>query len=607
LLFIFSSADLEMQYADKEAMACFGLDAHAGFRLFDIHSDLCVPGFVKELDELRRGNIARIDRILHLSHALRGEIVGRFAFSVVNLGGHEFVEVVCENFCSTFETTDQFVSDLLQSTQKSLLISEKTLATIVDLAVDGIVIINERGIIQGFNRAAENIFGFSRSEALGQNVAILMPEPHCSKHDAYIQRYIATGIPHIIGHCREIEARRKDGRVFPIELSVGEVKVETGSLFTGFVRDLSESRKLISERNSFFQMSLDLFCIIGFDGVFKRVNPQWQDVMGYAPDELHGQTLESLIHPDDLAERSNIATEIIGGRNVFGRVLRLRQKNGDWRWMLWNSSIDRDNQAIYGVSRDITEQKKILEELQQAKAEAERSSRAKSFFIAKMSHEFRTPLNSIIGFSRHLQRNVENRFSEREMLYLDRITRNGETMLRLINDILDFSRSENRQIGIESTKVNLGELLAEIIDLMQVIIEEKHINVELVISQNCLEISTDPVKLRQIIQNLLDNAVKFSEGKPVMVELLAGPDSRPSRINIKDSGPGIEAEDLGHIFEAFQQADNRFARKYGGAGLGLAIARSFADLLGLKIEVSSVPGQGSCFSVIFPPTTGGES
>ncbi len=594
-----------MQYADKEAMACFALEAGSSFCLFDIHEDLQISGFAKELDELRRGNITRIDRILQLSHAARGKVLGRFTFSCVSLGGQSFVEVVCENFCSAAEDKEPCVADLLRSTQKSLLISETTLATVVDLAVDGIVIINGRGIIQGFNRAAENLFGFSRSEALGQNVSMLMPEPHRSRHNGYIQRYLSTGIPHILGTRLEIEAQRKDGRNFPIELAVGEVKLETGHLFTAFIRDISESRKLISERNSFFQMSLDLFCILGFDGVFKRVNPQWQDVMGYAPDELHGKAFADIIHPDDLAANHSILPEIVGGRNVFGRVMRLRQKDGAWRWMLWNSSVDRENQAIYGVSRDITEQKQILEELQQAKAEAERSSRAKSFFIAKMSHELRTPLNSIIGFSRHLQKNLENRFSEREMLYLDRITRNGETLLKLINDILDFSRSENHQIGIESTEINLAELLAEIIDLMQVLIEEKRANVELSIAPGCLPIKSDPVKLRQIIQNLLDNAVKFSEGKPVVVELLTGADLRPSRINIKDFGPGIEPADLDLIFEAFQQADNRFARKYGGAGLGLAIARSFADLLSLKIEVISTPGTGSCFSIIFPPTTGG--
>ncbi len=600
LLFIFSAIDFEMQYADKEAIAHFRLGEGTSFRLFDIHPDLKIQGFVNEIAELCHGRLDRIERILRFDSPCRQLLSGRFVFSPVKLGGHDFIEVVCE--CSMAKNRDNEVevSDMLVAAQKNLLVSERTMATIVDLAVDGVVIINDQGNIQAFNRAAERMFGYRCSEVLGRNVSLLTPEPHRSRHDSYIKRFLTTRIPHIIGIGREVDAQRKDGGLFPIDLAVGEVRLETGSLFTGFIRDLSESRKLISERNSFFQMSLDLFCILGFDGLFRRVNPQWHDVMGYAPEDLQGRPLGDLIHPDDVGPDSHILQEILGERNVFGRVMRLRQKNGGWRWILWNSSVDRANRAIYGVSRDITEQKTMLEELQQAKAEAEKSSMAKGIFIAKMSHEFRTPLNSIIGFSRHLQKNTDNRFSDRDMLYLDRILRNGETLLKLIISILDFSRSESHQLEVEKREVNLRELLAEIIDLMQVLIEEKQVDILLSVPENCLNISTDTVKLRQILQNLIDNAIKFSAEKPVKIEVKVDEQNRPRQIDIVDAGPGIEVDKLDLIFEAFQQADNRVARKYGGAGLGLAIARSFAELLGMKIVVKSEPGHGSCFSVILP-------
>jgi len=600
LLFIFSALDFEMQYADKEAIAHFRLGEGASFRLFDIHPDLQIQGFVNEISELSHGRLDRIERILSFDAREHQLLSGRFVFSLVKLGGHDFIEVLCE--CSKAKNLESEieVSDMLVAAQKNLLISERTMATIVDLAVDGVVIINDQGIIQAFNRAAEKMFGYRCSEVLGRNVSMLAPEPHRSKHDGYLKRFLTTRIPHIIGIGREVDAQRKDGELFPIDLAVGEVRLETGSLFTGFIRDLSESRKLISERNSFFQMSLDLFCILGFDGLFRRVNPQWHDVMGYAPEELQGQALGDLIHPDDIGPDGQILREILGERNVFGRVMRLRQKNGDWRWMLWNSSVDNANRAIYGVSRDITEQKSMLEELQQAKAEAEKSSMAKGIFIAKMSHEFRTPLNSIIGFSRHLQKNTDNRFSERDMLYLDRILRNGEALLKLIVDILDFSRSESHLLRVESREVCLRELLDEIIDLMQVLIEEKCIDILLSVPENCQTIFTDAVKLRQILQNLIDNAIKFSAGKPVKIEVKVDEQNRPEQIDVVDTGPGIESDKIDLIFEAFQQADNRIARKYGGAGLGLAIARSFAELLGMKIAVKSEPGHGSCFSVILP-------
>lgn len=598
MLFIFSVQDFEMQYADKEAIAHFRLGEGTSFKLFDIHPDLQIPGFVNEISELSRGRLDRIERILSFDARDHQMFSGRLIFSLVKLGGHDFIEVVCECSRAKNPETSLEVSDMLVAAQKNLLISERTMATIVDLAVDGVVIIDDQGIIQAFNRAAERMFGYRCSEVLGRNVSLLAPEPHRSKHDSYIKRFLTTRIPHIIGIGREVDAQKKDGELFPIDLAVGEVRLETGSLFTGFIRDLSESRKLISERNSFFQMSLDLFCILGFDGLFRRVNPQWHDVMGYAPEDLQGKPLGDLIHPDDIGSDGQILREILGERNVFGRVMRLRQQNGDWRWLLWNSSVDRANRAIYGVSRDITEQKSMLEELQKAKAEAEKSSMAKGIFIAKMSHEFRTPLNSIIGFSRHLQKNTDNRFSERDMLYLDRILRNGETLLKMIVSILDFSRSESHQLRVESREVNLRELLEEIIDLMQVLIEERHVDIVLSVPEGCRTIFTDVVKLRQILQNLIDNAIKFSDNKPVKIEVVVDEQNQPGQIDVVDAGPGIEADKVDLIFEAFQQADNRIARKYGGAGLGLAIARSFAELLGMKIIVKSEPGRGSCFSVI---------
>lgn len=477
-----------------------------------------------------------------------------------------------------------------------LLVSEKTLATIIELAVDGIVIINQSGIVQGFNRAAEKMFGYNACEVLNENVSMLTPEPHRSQHDEYMRRYLNTRIPHIIGIGRQVDAQRRDGSIFPIDLAVGEVRLESGSLFTGFIRDLSESRKLESERNSFFQMSLDLFCILDFDGKFKRVNPQWQDIMGYTDDELAGIDFASLIHPDDLGESGQLLTDILGVRNVVGRVMRLRKKNGEYLWMLWNSSVDRANQAIYGVSRDITRQRQILEELQHAKQDAERSSQAKSIFIAKMNHELRTPLNSIIGFSRHLQRNAEQ-FTPREILFLERISRNGESLLQLINTILDYSRSESGFIEVNEASVNAADLLAEVVDLMQVLIEEKGIDFELRLPAVCCEISSDLIKLRQIMQNLIDNAVKFSNHSKVLVELIVDDNNVPVKIIVADSGPGIAKDQLKIIFAAFQQGDNSLARRYGGAGLGLAIARSFAELLGLRITVKSRLGQGSTFTL----------
>jgi PAS domain S-box-containing protein len=583
LLFVFRLDKLSLHFTDAD-MSNAEISS-SGVMLADIFPQLSYESLIRQINA---PDFSGFTRKMPM-HWQGKKQCGVFSVARKLIDGLDSIEI-------SGEWLDEHGQNTHAVTESSLLVSERTLATIIELAVDGIVIIDQQGIVQGFNQAAEKMFDYNACEVLGCNVSMLAPEPHRRRHDEYMQRYLNTRIPHIIGIGRQVEAQRRDGSLFPVDLAVGEVRLESGSLFTGFIRDLSESRKLESERNSFFLMSLDLFCILGFDGRFRRVNPQWQDVMGYAPGELEGSELAALIHPDDIGASGQLLTDILGVRNIVGRVMRLRKKNGDYLWMLWNSSVDRANQAVYGVSRDITEQRRILEELQGAKLEAERSSAAKSVFIAKMNHELRTPLNSIIGFSRHLQRHAEQ-FTPKEMLFLERISRNGESLLQLINTILDYSRSESGFAEIHPEKVNLADLIAEVIDLMQVLIEEKGIEIELRIPPVCCEISTDQVKLRQIIQNLIDNAVKFSERSRVIIEVTVDRDNFPEKVAVTDSGPGIAHDQLDVIFEAFQQGDNSLARRYGGAGLGLAIAKSFADLLDIAISVDSKVGLGSTFTL----------
>ncbi len=484
--------------------------------------------------------------------------------------------------------------------QNRLSISEKTMSAIFDNAVDGIVIIDDKGKILSFNKAAEKIFKFSIEEAVGQDVTLLMPEPHKTRHQSYIDRYLKTGIAHIVGIGRKVQALRASGDLFPIDLAVAEVKLEGGRIFTGFIRDLTEQTRLESERNSFFQMSLDLFCIITPQGTIRNANPRWFDLLGYTPEEIAGMQLEDFIHPEDLLEAPKMIADIVTSPQIVGRTFRFRASNREFRWILWNSAFDRVNRVIYGVARDITEQKRMLEELEKSRLEAERNSDAKGMFIARMSHELRTPLNSIIGFSGILQKNLSGAFSEKDLLYIDRIRRNGNTLLKLINSILEFSRTDSGFQEINLEEVNLIDLIKEIVDLMQVSIEERNVSVVQKLPQQVAMLKTDQVKLRQIIQNLVDNAVKFSPDGEVRISLdVDSQDLKPICLAIRDSGPGIAPEHLDLIFEAFQQCDNSVTRRFGGAGLGLAIASSFAQILGFGIVVESEPGKGSCFKIHF--------
>jgi two-component system CheB/CheR fusion protein len=601
LLLIYDLEELVLIYADEEAAAAFDLERSAKIsvelieRIEDSNGKFnCAvdEAGVSVLDSRvgKRRVVCSIEQKgPRAAVRIDGGIFAEDSFLAVNRGS--LLENVYDSALSL---------NTVNLPENRLQISEKTMSAIFDNAVDGIVIINDKGKILNFNKAAEKIFKFSIEEAVGKDVTILMPEPHKTRHQSYIERYLNTGIPHIVGIGRKVQALKATGEIFPIDLAVAEVKLEGGRIFTGFIRDLTEQIRLESERNSFFQMSLDLFCILTPRGTIRNANPRWFDLLGYTPEEIAGMELEDFIHTDDLLESPNLIKDIVSSHQIVGRTFRFRASNREFRWILWNSAFDRVNQVIYGVARDITEQKKMLEELEKSRLEAERNSDARGMFIARMSHELRTPLNSIIGFSGILQKNLAGSFSDKDLLYLDRIRRNGNTLLKLINSILEFSRTDSGFQEINLEEINLVDLIKEIIDLMQVSIEERNVSVIQKLPQQVATIKTDQVKLRQIIQNLIDNAVKFSPDGEVQIVLdIDSEDSRPRCLEIRDSGPGIAPEHLELIFEAFQQCDNSVTRRFGGAGLGLAIASSFAHILGFAIEVESEPGKGSCFKVNF--------
>ncbi len=601
MIILFSSADCKTFYYDADFLRF--VNAHkvsCPKDLFALHSACESDEFKKDLNLLTNGGLPDFKRKLLFQTNDGEEIELVFIFSLKCLEKETLI-VGEAQYCNSTKDDEHFYK---------LQLSEMKMATIIDSAVDAIITIDETGAIQAFNRAAEKMFAYSVKEVMGRNISLLMPEPFRSEHSDYIARYLRTGIPHIIGIGREVVAQRKCGEIFPIDLAVGEVKSEEGCLFTGFVRDLTERKKLERERDSFFQMSMDLFCIIGFDGYLKKVNAQWEELLGYSFKELKEIEISKLFHPDDVFPDRPVFKGMLGGSSVVGKPVRMLCKNGDYRWLVWNGTVDINNQVIYGVARDVTEQKKMVQEIKDAKISAERSSEAKGLFIAKMSHELRTPLNSIIGFSNVLLKSTRKRLLPKEMVYLERIKQNGQSLFRLISSILDFSKTESGFIELDIQEVNVKEMIEEIVDLMQSILEEKNITIEISSPENLELLNSDPIKLRQIFQNLIDNAVKFSEKGIVKICILAEVIDGLNiidRVQIIDSGPGISVDELNIIFEAFQQGDNGFARKFGGAGLGLSIAKSFSELLDLQIVVERTGPEGSCFSVIFARENGEKS
>ena len=240
--------------------------------------------------------------------------------------------------------------------------------------------------------------------------------------------------------------------------------------------------------------------------------------------------------------------------------------------------------------------------------EAEEASQTKSQFLANMSHELRTPLNSVIGFSNVLLKNRSGHLGDSELGFLDRIVANGKHLLTLINEILDLSKIEAGRMELDLETVALGGLVAETPAQMEGQVSGKPVALRSEISEELEPFLTDAGKLKQVIINLVGNALKFTEAGEVTVQVEAGDGGKvPQRIHVRDRGPGIPRDRLAAIFEAFQQADGSTTRRFGGSGLGLSISRSLCDLMGYRVTVSSELGKGSTFTIYLAGAGTGEN
>lgn len=255
--------------------------------------------------------------------------------------------------------------------------------------------------------------------------------------------------------------------------------------------------------------------------------------------------------------------------------------------------------SIYLINRHLKRRLAAERRLVAAKEEAERANRAKSDFLAQMSHELRTPLNAIIGFTNILRKNKGGHLREQELDYLQRVHTNGVHLLMLINDILDLSKVEAGRVDIELEPVALDRLVEETVG--QLSLQPYNENVELLaeVPSDLAPIRADPIKLRQVLLNLVGNALKFTERGSVRVVVVTDPATAvPLRIDVIDTGIGIPEDHLPHIFKPFEQVESGTTRRFGGTGLGLAISDAICRQMGFRIEVRSVVGEGSTFSIV---------
>ncbi len=513
-------------------------------------------------------------------------------------------------------------------TERKLKDREVREAAIVNTVIDSIITINAKGIIESFNPAAESMFGYDANDVIGRNVNILVPEPYHDEHDGYLDRYHETGKANIIGFGRELEAVRRDGSVFPMELSVSEMQIGEEQKFTGVIRDITERKKAEEELSKSVKLYHSLveainegLAVIDENGIYTYVNEQFCKMLGYSMTEIIGAHWMNFQNEDaQKVIEEQLKKRAKGSSEHY--ELETTRKDGKKIWInispnpIYNE--DGNIKGSMGLVQDITERKNAEDELRKAydemesrvrertsellaeKENAEIANQAKNNFLSNMSHELRTPLNAILGYAHILQNDDSINHAQREKIKI--IERSGEHLLEQISDVLDVAKIEANKIDLVLSTINIKNYLEHICHYFTSQVEAKGLELICTVDESSnLAIQIDERRLQQILLNLISNAVKFTIKGKVIVKIDACESVTVSSekeccwcFSVEDTGIGIAKENMEQIFQPFVQVKQE-NHQNEGTGLGLNIAQKLVRLMGGELKVASEEYKGSRF------------
>jgi len=490
--------------------------------------------------------------------------------------------------------------------------SEEKFRLITTSAQDGIIMIDNEGKINYWNPGAEKIFGYSIEEVRNKNMhSLLAPSKYHSQHLPAFQHFRETGEGPMLGKVVELEALKKDGTIIDIELSLAGMQLSEGHGAVGIVRDISE-RKIaeneIKRQYYFIDAMLNSIPIPLFykdtEGKYLGCNEAFSEMFGKSAAEIRGKTVNEL-WPEQYSQTYNKKDmELLQNKSRQRYESVIIDKDKKEHQVIYDKAVfynEKDEVAgIIGTFTDITEIKKKEAELILAKEKAEESDRLKSAFLATMSHELRTPLNAVIGFSSL----IDDSLPLDEILEMAKlINKSGNHLLNIIESIFNISMLQTKELKIRPESFSVYDVFLEIKSVIEAEINnenKEHISVLFEPEPNTTSttIVTDKTKLIQMLTNLSSNAVKFTEkGK---IEFGYFFTEKDITFFVQDTGIGIPSDKTDLIFERFRQVDDTHTRQHGGIGLGLAICKEIANLLGGSLWVDSEEGKGSSFYFRLP-------
>ncbi|MDG1751679.1 MAG: response regulator [Thalassotalea sp.] len=490
------------------------------------------------------------------------------------------------------------------------------LQAILNSIVDAVITIDTEGKILAFNKSARKMFGYQESEVIDKNIKILMPVSFAQKHDKYIKDHLMKRQSKIIGVGRELPAVRKNGEVFHMHISINEVITEEGILYTALVRDITESRQLEVEKKRIlleaknaawrlnFALSAPRIGVWDFDLATKQI--LWDERMyllfgidpkiASAPKHLW----QKMIHQDDRETVEKLIKEAVESDKEIHYQHRIILPNNEVKYIEAHAQVMLDEKgekvSVVGTYRDNTEQYQLQILKQEALDMAEASLRLKSEFLASMSHEIRTPMNGVIGMLGLLEQGT---LSKQQAHYVGLANSSAYSLLALINDILDFSKIEAGKLELEILDFDVRKQFGELAESMAVRAQEKNLELVLDLTEvNDSMVKGDPSRLRQIVSNLVGNAVKFTNSGEIVIKAAVKEQDNQLKLicSVSDTGIGIPADKVNQLFDSFTQVDATTTRKYGGTGLGLAIVKKLCDLMGGDVSIESEVNKGCCIT-----------
>jgi PAS domain S-box-containing protein len=505
------------------------------------------------------------------------------------------------NQTNDFATDNEDPSTLIDD-EGSLSVSEKKLNVVLDTVIDGMITINRAGVILSVNRALESVFGYSAVELLGQNISKLMPEPYRSQHDHYLSHYQGREKGGIVGNRRRLVGLRKNGEVFPIELSVNRMQIEGETQFLGMIRDIS--RRVSAERENqllieALESSQDGFALFGAGDKLIRWNRQFEALYQSCSEVLkegvtYREFFESCINhglfPDAQENPTAWLAEREAAHHSLPMVAELQLETGKWVEIHETRS---ENGSVIVTHLDITTLKQTQLSLEDAVKSAEHANAARGRFLAMMSHEIRTPLNGVLGLLQLMQ---DTSLTTKQKLYIETAAESGQSLLTIISDILDFSKIEAEKLVLQPVPCELQRMLQEMKQLFHLRVEEKSIQLHCDMDVALPEwVNVDAQRLRQVLLNLLGNSIKFTDYGEVRLSLTLTKQGR-IRFLVNDTGIGIPLNEQQKIFSEFSTVKQAKSDKvYEGTGLGLAISYKLVNLMGGELKFRSEPEKGSQF------------